>query len=430
MMKTFPYWWEHAPREAQDSGHNPVSCPANVDVAIVGAGFSGLNAALVLARAGASVVVFEAGQLGTGASSRNGGMLGPSFHKLGVAGLTVQYGVQKTNEILRESVGFVSFLQDFLATEKIDADFARTGRFRGALKPAHFEAMSREFEMLHEACGFSGRIVPRAELPDETGSDKFFGGVVYDNDAGLHPGKYHNGLIARVREAGVTILPHTPVEEITQSYGKFNLRSPLGKTSAERVAICTNGYTGKQFSYFRRRILPIRSAIIVTEELPADLVAKLMPKARMCGDSRRVGAYYRPTPDGKRILFGGRSSGIIDEPEKNAILVQRYMAEIFPDLKNVAISHVWSGLVAYTFDHAPHIGQHDGLYYAMGYCGSGVARSSYFGQKLGYKMSDQADKGRTSFDDLDFGTKPFYSGNPWFMPMVLNWHRLADRLGF
>lgn len=424
-MKTTPYWWEQAPRETAEPGVQP----KKVDVAIVGAGFSGLCASLVLARAGLTVVVFETGQLGEGASSRNGGMVGPSFHKLGIAGLKARYGEQTTNEILRESVGFVGFLQKFLEDEQIDADFRQVGRFRGALKPAHFDKMVREFEMLRASCNVTGHIVERHEQASETGSKRFFGGVVYDLDAGLHPAKYYNGLIERCRQAGVIILPHTEVVQVSRSGGRFNLKTAKGTTIAERVAICTNAYTGRQFADLRRRILPLRSAMIATEQLPGELISQLMPKGRMCGDSRRMVAYYRPSPDGKRMLFGGRATGLKDNPEKNARQLKSSMVEIFPDLKDTPLSHVWSGLVAYSFDHAPHIGQRNGLYYAMGYCGSGVARASYFGQKLGHKMLDEHDKGRTAFDDLPFDTRPFYTGNPWFMPIVLNWHRLADRIG-
>ncbi len=424
-MKTTPYWWEHAPRESVSSPELPV----RVDVAIVGAGFSGLNAAFILARAGLSVAVFESGQLGEGASSRNGGMVGPSFHKLGVAGLKAQYGNTKTSEILAESVGFVDFLESFLKQENIEADFVRTGRFRGALKPSHFDAMARELEMLQGSCGVSGSLINADDQAAETGSNRYVGGVVYYNDGGLHPAKYHNGLAARVRQLGATIFTHTPVIEINRSTAGYCLTTPQGNILSDRVAICTNGYTGAQFADLRRRVLPLRSAIIATEALDPTLMSKLMPKGRMCGDSRRIVAYYRPSPDGQRILFGSRATGLHDNPKKNVIHLRRSMVEIFPQLAELKISHVWSGLVAYTFDHTPHIGRRDGIYYAMGYCGSGVARASYFGQKLGYKILDQEDRGRTAFDDLLFQTKPLYTGNPWFMPLLLNWHRVADKLG-
>jgi len=424
-MKTTPYWWEEAPREPASN----MTPPANVDIAIVGAGFTGLSAALVLARAGLSVAVFEAGQLGEGASSRNGGMVGPSFHKLGIAGLKAQFGAEKTNEILRESVGFVDFLEDFLKTEGIDAEFKRTGRFLGALKPAHFETMAVGLEELQTACGVKGEMVPAGDLENETGSDKFYGGLVFHQDGGLHPGKYHSGLVDKVREAGVLLFDHTPVEKVEKSAAGFAISTSKGQTIADQVAICTNGYTGSAFGEFKRRILPLRSALIATEPLAPEVMNRLMPKGRMYGDSRRLVAYYRPSPDGSRILFGGRATGLKDTPEKNAALLHRSMSEIYPELGNTEISHVWSGLVAYTFDHSPHIGKIGGLHFAMGYCGSGVARSTYFGKKLGHKILGQEELGHTSFDDMPLKGKAFYNGSPWFMPMVLGWHRLADRLG-
>lgn len=425
-MKTTPYWWDDAPGDHSA----PEAPPQKTDIAIVGAGYTGLCAALVLARAGLAVTLFEAGRLGEGASSRNGGMVGPSFHKLGIEGLKAKYGEAKTVEILRESVGFVDFLEAFLKTENIEADFARTGRFRGALTPAHYDAMARELDGLKLACDVSGEMVPRKDQAAETGSSRFFGGVVYHRDGGLHPAKYHGALAARVRVAGAQILPFTAVRQIDKTAnGHFCLTTDRGSTLAERVALCTNGYTGAPFHEIRRRVLPLRSAMIATEPLAPELMARLMPRRRVYGDSRRLVAYYRPSPDGRRILFGGRGAGLADNPPRNAEMLRAAMSHIYPDLASVDISHVWSGLVAYSFDHAPHIGSLGGLDYAMGYCGSGVARASYFGHKLGHKILDHEEEGHTAFDDLPFETKPFYTGNPWFMPAILGWHRLADRWG-
>ena len=424
-MKTTPYWWEDAHRET-DIGS---ALPETADVVIVGSGYTGLTASLVLARAGVTVVVIEAGVPGEGASSRNGGMVGPSFHKLGIAGLRSKFGAEKTNEILKESIGFVEFLRRFLQTEDIDANFVQTGRFRGALKPEHFDAMARDLESLQTACGVKGHMVSRQDQQHEIGSERFFGGMVFDLDGGLHPGKYHAGLLNRVREAGVKVIAQTLVQNVVHGHGTYDVHTTRGVIKAEKVAVCTNGYTGAPFTQLQRRILPLRSALIATEELGADTIDRLMPRHRMYGDSRRIIAYYRPSPDGKRILFGGRASGYTENVTHNVGILRRSMTEIFPELKAVKITHSWSGLVAYTFDHTPHIGQLGGLHFAMGYCGSGVARSSYFGTKLGYKMLGDDEKGRTAFDDIPMESKPFYRGNPWFMPAVLAWHRVADRFG-
>lgn len=428
-MKTKPYWWEHAPRPATGE----INLPEQVDVAVIGAGFTGLCAALALARGGASVVVFEAGILGHGASTLNGGMVGPSFHKLGISGLKNKYGDDRANAILRESVGFVDLLETFLKTEKIEADFVRSGRFRGALKLAHYDAMARDLENQQKASGVEGDMIAKSDQHQETGSPHFHGGVVYHRDGGLHPAKYHDGLVSRVREAGVTIAPETPVTKIKKTSSGFQVETPRGTLKSNQVAICTNGYTSSLTQDLRKRIIPLRSALIATEPLDPALIRKLMPKGRVYSDSRRVIAYYRPSPDGSRILFGGRATGLKDDPAANANLIRGFMIATFPQLADTKIDHVWSGLVAYTFDHAPHIGRFeggelDGMHYAMGYCGSGVARSTYFGTKLGLKMLG-ASNNETAFDDLDFETRPLYGGDPWFMPSVLAWHRLAEKLG-
>lgn len=423
-MALSPYWWEDAPRPAVEE----IDLPHRVDVAIVGAGFTGLHAALTLARAGKSVLLLEAGELGSGASTRNGGMIGPSFHKLGVLGMKQAFGEERANAILKLSLNFVEFIDTFLKEEGIECQFRRNGRFRGALRPAHFETMKKQLDTLRAACGVDGHLVEKADQHQEIGSDLFHGGIVYDHDGCLHPALYFDGLVERVRAAGATIAAGTPVVDIRNVAGGFDLSTPRGVVRAEQVAICTNGYTGGLTPQFRRRILPIRTAMIATEQLPADLVNRLFPKDRATNDSRRIIAYYRRSPDGTRVLFGGRATGCGENPMGNAKLLRNQLLEVFPELENTRISHSWSGLVAYTFDHVPHLGQIGGLYYAMGYCGSGVARGSFFGRKLGQQMLG-SEEGATPFDDMPFEGRPLYNGTPWFMPALLTWHRLADRLG-
>ena len=424
-MKTTPIWWEFPEWAARPT--TTASPPAKIDVAIIGAGYTGLNAALVLARAGVSVAVFEAGEFGIGASSRNGGMVGPSFHKLGVNGMKQQFGEDVANGILAESIGFIDHLEAFLKAENIDADFERTGRLLGARRPADLERYKRMLETLQGACDVKGHMVAKQDMQSEIGSQHYEGGLVFPTDGGLNPAKYLAGLAQRVVEASGQIFTKTPVEKITKTAQGHTLTTPRGKVLANEIAVCTNGYTGKQFGALRRRVLPLRSAILATEELSTALMDEIFPNRRMHGDSRRLVAYYRPSPDGKRLLFGGRAVGLTERPEANERLLRSMVAEVFPQLSAVKTTHVWSGLVAYTFSHAPHIGKLGGVHYAMGYVGSGVARASYFGQKLGHKILGNDAAGQTMFDQLTFKTKPLYTGNPWFMPALVRWQSMLDR---
>ena len=423
-MSNEPYWWNDVPRQnVADSG-----VPGHVDVLIVGAGYTGLNAARILARAGKSVLICEQGFLGCGASTRNGGMLGPSFHKLGVKGLQAHYGKARTHNILRESIGFVDFMRDLLEAENIDCDFRRVGRFRCASRPAHYEEMARAVDAQKVATGIEAEMLPAARVREEIGSDRFFGGVRYKIDAAVHPAKYHDGLVRIVQEAGCNISTQTTVTSIAKQADGFEITTSKGIVKSGQVAVCTNGYTSKVTPWLNRRIMPVRSAIIATEKLPSELIDELMPTRRCYGDSRRIMAYYRTSPDDRRILFGGRATSR-DDAEKNAKLLRQSMLEVFPQLARHRITHSWSGLVAYAFDHVPHLGQHDGLFYAMGYCGSGESRASFFGTKMAYKMLGEDEKGATAFDDLPFNSRPFYNGKPWFLPTIIRWHRFVDWLG-
>lgn len=426
-FKETPYWHDDVPVPDLSSG----SLPKSVDVCIIGAGFTGLSTALHLLQAGKSVVVFDAMTLGEGASGKNGGMVGPGFHKLGIAGLASKYGKAKAYAIMQEGLTAMDHLTAFITREKIDCDLQMKGRFRGVTNAKDLEDLVKGCDQLMALKGFKYHVVYPEDTQREIGTSLYHGGVVYERDGGLNPFKLLVGMARNVMALGGEIFEKTRVGDLVKTATGFDVDTSGGPLQAGQVVVASNGYT-KMFSKkrlfsFSRRLLPITSAMVATEKLPKDMMDRFFPKRRMHGGNHRIIQYYRPSPDGKRILFGARGVDSQDRAQVNALDIHRHLGKLFPELDRVKLDFSWSGKVAYTFDHAPHIGQHEGLYFAIGYCGSGVAKSIYFGRQLARRMVGSGDHHTTS-DALNFGTKPFYTGTPWFLPPILMWHSFMDKI--
>ena len=419
-FRTTPYWWERSPRPVLA----PPQLPKQVDVAVVGSGYTGLHAALQTARGGRSTLVFDAEDAGWGCSSRNGGQISTSI-KPSLGELSRRHGPDKARAIHHDGREALRWIGEFVAAEKIDCDFNVVGRFHAAHNEPAFRRRAAAAE--GEPAGFEtgAWVVPRTEQRTELGTDAYFGGVVYPRHASLDPGRYHQGLLERVLEAGAIVAPHCPVLNIERISGGFRVATPNGTVTARDVVIATNGYTGKATPWQRRRVIPIGSYMIATEPLDPGLVDELFPKDRIVSDTRMVVYYYRLSPDRRRVLFGGRVSYGETDPRVSGPLLRDELVRLFPQLANMRISHSWMGLVGYTFDTMAHAGRHEGMHYAMGYCGSGVSMASYLGMRTGQKVLGMAE-GRTGFDDVPFQTRPLYNGNPWFLAASVSYYRWRD----
>ncbi len=381
-----------------------------------------------MARAGRAVVVLEADAPGRGASTRNGGICGGML-RVPFGELSERHGIERAAALYREGQRALDYLAEFVQREGIACHFARVGRFTGAHTARHYETLARTAEVLRRHVGLEADMVGRTEQRREIGSDAYHGGRVLHRDAGLHPGLYHQGLLERTEEAGATVVAHTPVTGLARERTGFTVATTRGRLAARDVIVASNGYTGAATPFLRCRLVPMGSYMIATEPLGAEVMARLMPKGRMLTDTKRLLHYFRPSPDGERVLFGGRPARDEADLRTTGERLRRAMVGIYPELADARITHSWTGSVALTFDRLPHAGVHDGVHYAVGYCGSGVVMATYFGHKAALRVLG-AREAASAFDGLPFPTLPFYSGRPWFVPLVGFYSRIADRLGW
>src|SRR5271169_5634362 len=384
-----PYWW---------AAYRPVSgelaeVPRHVRVAIVGGGYARLSTALELAKRGVDAVVLEANELGFGASTRNGAAvsggvnLGKSF-----TGRAIDIEGERTQSILSDAADAFALIDRLIGEEQIDCHWEKRGRFVGAWTKHHFRAQTRGLGLLNEAAQSGAYMVPRERQHEEIASGYYHGGMVVERSGKLHPALYYKGLLDACRRRAVAVCANAAVGRIVRTGNGWRVETSRGEVSAGDVVIATNGYTGDLTPALRRRVVPIASHIIATEELPADLAGSLIPKGRTLSDTRRVLCYYRMSPDGKRMIFGGRARFTPVTPLQSAPILHRFMTDRFPQLRGTKVTHAWTGNVAFTLDALPHMGRQDGMHYLLGCNGSGVAMMTYLGWQTARKIAGVANQ--------------------------------------
>jgi glycine/D-amino acid oxidase-like deaminating enzyme len=430
-FKAMPWWWEwwHPTNEmSQDP-------PRKIDVLVVGAVYGGLSTALELARSGVEVTVLERGDFGVGASTRNGGAvsggtnLGKGFSGKGLKDDPEEWK-KAMARMLADGAESLTQVQTVIEREGIECYWRLWGRFVGAYTPQHYAQQEAKVGTYNDSAGAGTRMVPRERQREEIASDYYFGGMVVNRSGQLHPALYYGGLLKAAQRAGARLCAQCDAEKIERkpkgSGGGFRVLTNKGPIEARDVVIATNGYTGDVTPTLKRRLVPVASHIIATEEIPEDLAKSLIPKGRTLSDSKRVLCYYRLSPDNKRVIFGGRARFTQVPPHVSAPVLHGYMLQRWPQLKGTKITHAWTGNVAFAFDYVPHMGTERGMHYLMACNGSGVAMMSYLGYQTARKIAGGSNAPANAFDEREFPTMPFYSGNPWFLPMVGAWYRTRD----
>ena len=421
MLKT-PLWTDQFPRPNNlVTSDNPSS---DTDIAIIGSGYTGLCAARILRKNGASVTVFERNTIGWGASSRNGGMATPGL-KQGIQKIYKMYGSKLAHEFWKASVDAIDLIEEIVDEHSIDCDWQRNGHASLATKPSHAPRLKQYSSWLEKKFGHVQNYIPKNQIRDEIGSDAYHGALTDEISGGLHASKYVYGLATTVSNLGVQLCEHTDVLDIEKNDSSyFRLITSKGDVRAKKVIIATNGYTDRLVPRLKPLIFPVGSYIVVTEPLSEDLQNIISPKKRMYYDSKWFLNYFRLTPDG-RLLWGGRNDLSTDlDLDDSAKRLTRELYSILPDLRDIPITHTWTGKLGITFDLMPHIGEKNGIYYAFGYGGHGLSIATYLGTEIGLLLSGKKD--RSPFMEISHQTMFFYRNRPWFIPFAARYFRFLD----
>lgn len=403
--------------------------PEQVDVAIVGGGYTGLAAARELAMQGTRVAVFEARTIGWGASSRNGGQV-LTGTKLAAGALLKRFGKEMAQRLWRNSLDCIDYIEQLVRSENIACDFGRVGHLELAWKPSHFQAYRHDAALLSREFGHPVSVIEPKDLSSEVGTTRYHGALLDEASAGLNPARYVVGLANAAMRAGAQLYENVPVRQIAIGKGGgYVLAFTKGRVRCKELMIATNGYTGPATPDFQRKIVPIGSYMIATEPLPTDVAKSLIPKRRMIFDSKNFLYYWRLSAD-NRMVFGGRASFVPETPNtirESAEILHRSMIEVHPQLREAKVDYAWGGSLGFTFDLLPHAGQNgQGIYYALGCGGHGVAMLSHLGASVARRILGDVDDNPIFSLPMPSAPMNLYNGNPWFLPLVGLYYRAKD----
>jgi len=409
----------------------PLAGTVAADVAIVGAGYTGLSAGLRAMERGLRPVILDAAEIGFGASGRNGGVVSTKY-RASLSDMARSHGLDVANRMNRLAHDAMDCVERNVEEYGISASgFAMVGNLRCAHNAPALARLLSEAETARRMFGDrSLRILDAEETKAETGSSDFVGGVLNAHAGIIHPLNYARGLAAAIRARGGEIHERSAVTAIhRQAGGGVELRTEQGSVQAGRLVIATNGYSDltRATEPVRKAVVPFRSAMVATEPLPADVFSTLVPSGRSYSETRRMMRWFRRIDD--RLLFGGRGAFGKTDSAGAFKALEAAMKRIFPQVADRRVSHRWSGLVAMTLDSLPQIGLLDArTAFSLGYNGAGIAMSSLLGRHaIDLLVGDEPDLA------LMRRTKPltipFYELREPAVRAVAGWYALLDRIG-
>lgn len=405
---------------------SPLDGAARTDLCIVGGGLTGLSAALHAARAGLRVVLLERGQLGDGASGRNGGQVHIGMRR-DQPWLEQQLGEPTARALWQLAQDARTGLLELIAREDIPCDY-RPGLLHLDHKARFVPHTRASVAWMQEHYGDRGaRFVDREEARALVNSDAYHGGVYSDQGGQLHPLDLTLGIARAAQASGAVLHPDTLATRVARAGGGYRVETPRGAVAADRVLLAGNGYLGDLEPTVAAHVAPLHNYIAVTEPLGAS-AAELIAEPIGVSDSRAVTYYFRRTPD-DRLLFGGGEGYAASVPADIAAQVRPHLLRIFPQLNDVRLDYAWGGTLAVTANRMPYVRQLEpGLYSISGYCGMGVVLAPYFGRLLAEALTG----GSADFDRLTaIPVPPFPGGRLFRRPLLvaaLSLLALGDRL--
>ncbi|MFZ0014544.1 MAG: FAD-binding oxidoreductase [Acidimicrobiia bacterium] len=423
-MKHTPFWVEDHPRPEGLT----TDLPSETEYLVVGSGLTGLSAALRLAAAGHSVTVIDAGDVAGGASSINGGMVSPDV-KAGIDNVYATYGPRIGHEMWASTVKSVDLVRDYATRPGINAlthDSGMAALGHGAKKLKSFD---RSVAWYHEKFGVDWAVVDARDIGTIVGGDSFNVALFEPEGFGVHPARLSFGLAREVRREGASLVDHCAATSLQRTGTGLRVETTRGTVDAREVVLATNGYTTREPSKeLARLVVPIGSYIVVTEPLGPERAGRIFPSGAMTYTKKRLLHYMRRTHD-DRILLGGRRSLHTDlDLEESAGDLRAAMVRYWPELEDIAITHVWGGKLGIPFDLIPHIGRVDGAWYAMGYAGHGVGLSC----QLGYELAGMllGEDPPSVYSQIPHNGRFYYGGRrQWFLTPASYLYRVLDKVG-
>jgi gamma-glutamylputrescine oxidase len=395
------------------------------DVVIIGGGYTGLSAAYHLAKQGAVVVLIEAERFGDGASGRNGGQFGTG-QRTWAEDLEAEYGYERAKALFDVAEEAKAYLLAFASEHQIDMDYV-PGQISVVHKPRYLKQYERHAELMQSRFNYPHvRFIGRDETAALLGSSRYHGGV-YDAGTGhIHPLKLLIGTAKAAKAAGAKLYENTKATGITTASGRVEVATTRGTIVAKNAFIAVNAYGGTLEPISASHVMPIRSFIGATVPLGND--SPVIPGGESIDDSRFVVRYFRRSKDG-RLLFGGREAYTADNPREISTHIRRQIAEIYPALGNVEITHAWGGSVGITMPRQPFVREvMPGVISAGGYSGHGVMLANFVGKLYADSISGKREKLKL-FEELRIPAFP--GGRTFRAPLLflaLSWYALMDRV--